>query len=235
MNRLELVVTERNRLIRYSTITSLVSLVLAVWARDPLLYLTTPFTGTEVGNITVGHIILIGQPVVCILFFLLAAQVLRYKRCVRLLRDPEREHLDWQFPDRRVGQTVVAFGRAGCEFARWFAMAGIPVLVGFVLLFSQFDLQVCEDKASVVCMFNGTSFDVKASYKGWVGEDCAVHIEGSIKRTDCQRRQAILSRMPTLYQPLNFLVGLVLQSFAVILLFGLYRIYFVRGEATTGS
>ena len=62
MTLLELAVTERNRLVRFCILFNTLALVSVIWARDPLLNISTPFTADDVANITVGHIILRVRP-----------------------------------------------------------------------------------------------------------------------------------------------------------------------------
>ena len=167
MDLLELVVTERNRLVRYSILTSVVGVVLAIWARDPLLNITPPFSGSNEGNITVGHAVLIGHPIICTLFFLLTAQIFRYKNLVTQLPVQQRNHLDWKFSIQNDGSRFMKITHSMCEFFKWFAMVGIPVLASFFLFFSQLDFENPDNGENFSCrhMFSGEFFDIKPSYK----------------------------------------------------------------------
>lgn len=218
MDELELVVQERNRLVRYSFLVSTGALALATWARDPLLQLTTPFSGANAGNITVGHAILIGHPVLCLMFFLLVAQIFRYANLVRQLPARHREHLQWRIGSGSEESRVVRSTRAICEGAKWFGMVGIPAVATLILLVSQTDFMHPDDnrKFTYRDLFSHDFNDVKPRYGSLVSlEDC-----GSLDtplRDACKRRNddraSIVHRMPTLYQPYNFWVGLILQSF----------------------
>lgn len=237
MNLLELVVTERNRLVRYSIITSIVSLVLATWARDAQLHIITPFSGEDVGNITVGHAVLIGQPIVCVLFFLLCAQISRYKNLVAQLSNEKREHLDWKFFSGNDVRGFTKFAHSSCEFFKWFSMIGVPALASFFLFFGQFDLEVCGKGFSYRNLFNGASFDVRPVHRSLRPKECRKNkfeiekseLEKQEKETD---RERIWSRMPKLYQPLNFLVGLFFQILVAGGLIGMFRKYFPRRQTT---
>ena len=207
MNLLELVVTERNRLVRFSIITSIVTLVLAIWARDPNLHIVTPFSGSDVGNITVGHAILIGQPIVCVLFFLLCAQILRYKNLVARLPDKNRKHLDWQFRIKNNERGLEKFVNGTCEFFKWFSIIAIPAIASFFLLFSQFDLATEKNKFSCQHLFNGTFLNKRAVHYSFRPEKCK-KIESGAEKDECKKqKRKILDRMPRLYQPFNFLFG----------------------------
>ena len=235
MELLELVVTERNRLMRYSAITSIVSLVLATWARDPLLNITTPFSGEEVGNITVGHAILIGQPIVCFLFFLLCAQISRYKNLAAQLPDEEREHLDWKYFAGNEKHGFMKFVHKACEFSKWFLMIGIPAFASFFLFASQFDLEVNKQKVSYRHLFNHDYFGKRPLRVQLRPVECKSGWSKS-KKKDCEEqniiRKKIGSRMPRLYQPFNFLGGLFLQILVVGGLWSMFKKYFLRKQAT---
>ena len=234
MDLLELVVTERNRLVRFSIITSIATLVLAIWARDPKLHIVTPFSGSDVGNITVGHAILIGQPVVCILFFLLCAQILRYKNLVARLSDENREHLDWEFRIRNDERGFLNFVYRACEFFKWFSMIGIPAVASFFLLFSQFDLETKKKEFSCQHLFNGTFLDKRAVHKSLRLEKCE-RIEPKTEKDECKKhRKKILGRMPRLYQPFNFLIGLFLEILVAGAVWSMFKKYFLYKRTNDG-
>ena len=218
MDELELVVQERNRLVRFSFLVSVAALALAIWARDPLLQLTTPFSGSSAGNITVGHAILIGHPVMCVMFLLLVAQIFRYANLVRQLPDRHRKHLEWRIASSSEVSRVVRGTRAICEGAKWLGMVGVPVVATFLLLISQMDFMHPDDNRKFTCqdLFSHDFNDVKPRYGSLVElEDCS--LLDTRLRDACKRRNddraSIVHRMPTLYQPYNFWAGLILQSF----------------------
>ena len=234
MNLLELVVTERNRLVRYSIILSVVSTVLAIWARDPFLSISTPFSGDDVGNITVAHAVLIGHPVVCVLFLAFTAQILRYKALVVQLPRSQVEHLDWRYcvsaEERGMRKTV----RVVAEFFKWFAMVAVPAVASLFLLVSQFDFRdrCTGEYITYSRMFDGSYFGESVSYKSvHIGERCSKpsHSVGS----DEKRIEKILDRMPTLYQPANFLGGLLLEIAVVCSLVCMFLRYFGKEGAST--
>ena len=237
MDLLELVVTERNRLMRFSIITSIVTLVLAIWARDPNLHIVTPFSGSDVGNITVGHAILIGQPIVCVLFFLLCAQILRYKNLVARLPDENRKHLDWRFRIENNERGLEKFANGTCEFFKWFSMIAIPAIASFFLLFSQFDLATEENKFSCQHLFNSTFFNEKAVHKSLRLEKCNkfdLVIEKAEKDECKKQKRKILDRMPRLYQPFNFLFGLFLEILVAAALWNMFKKYFLYKRTNDG-
>ena len=244
MNQLELVVMERNRLVRFSILLSVVGFVLATWARDPLLNITTPFSGSDAGNITVGHAVLIGHPVLCILFLVLAAQVFRYKDLVRNLDGAERRHLDWRL-ETGIGTTgSSALIRRICEMTRWFAMVAIPaVATGFLLdAQTEFRDQKTETRYTYKNMltkafsseFYNMFYEEKLSYMGLANFDKCETLESDSQKNVCYQRndvrQRILDRMPTLYQPYNFIFGLLLELIVIGSLIGTARNYFKRGD-----
>ena len=235
MNLLELVVTERNRLVRYSILTSIVGVVLAIWARDEFLNITTPFSGSNEGNITAGHAVLIGHPIFCTLFLLLTAQIFRYKNLVTQLPIQQQNHLDWKFSVQNDDSRFMKITRSICEFFKWFAMVGVPVLASFILFFSQLDFEVtaCGKKNSYGHIFSGDFFNIKPSYKKLhQREECESLSDdvNNYSRKECEKRNALrvtmLKRMPRLYQPLNFLGGLILQVFVVAASISTFRKYF---------
>lgn len=242
MNMLELVVMERNRLVRYSILTSVIALVLAIWARDPLLNITTPFSGDEVGNITVGHAVLIGHPIVCVLFFVLVAQIFRYRNLVGSLPMREREHLDWKYGNFENERDLMKVTHAVCDVFRWFGMVGIPVVASGFLLFSQMDFsnQLSKERFSYRNMFNmELFFGVTPSYRtlhsfGKCDDDELERIEKDVCIERNTARRAILQRMPTLYQPFNFLGGAILEIIVVLGLFCTTIVYFRRREPGRG-
>ena len=234
MNTLELVVTERNRLVRYSIVTSIVALVLAIWARDPRLNITTPFSGDEAENITVGHAVLIGHPVVCVLYFVLVAQIFRYKNLAVLLPPMERRHLDWRYlPEEGNGTWTIRVTRSVCEIFRWFGMVGIPAVGSCFLLASQFDFsnQDTREQLRLGNMFNSEQFfGKKPAYMSLQPPDpCCGHLpeqESEACEAENQATKAILSRMPRLYQPYNFIGGLALEILVMLGLWSTTMVFF---------
>ena len=220
MNTLELVVTERNRLVRLSIIVSIVAFALATWARDPGLNITTPFSGPEAGNITVGHAVLIGHPVLCVIFLVLVAQISRYKSLVGRLAQHERDHLDWKLIRAGSGNIWADSIQYICESFRWFAMVAIPAIASGFLLDAQTDFRNTESKQkySYSNMFDGELWDefynIKPSYLSLRKETCGKNAAQEIFDA-CRREQAILQRMPTLYQPYNFLFGMMFQVIVI--------------------
>ena len=239
---------ERNRLVRFSILLSVLGFVLATWARDPLLNITTPFSGPDAGNITVGHAVLIGHPVLCILFLVLAAQIFRYRDLVRNLDGSERRHLDWKL-EAGIGTTgMAAIVRRICEVTRWFAMVAIPAIATGFLLDAQTEFRDQEThtrytyKNMATKAFNSEFYDMfyeeKLSYMGLANfEDCDTP-EAESRRVACFERNAvrqrILERMPTLYQPYNFIFGLILELIVIGSLLGTARHYF-KGESDGGK
>ena len=232
MNMLELVVTERNRLIRFSILTSSIALILATWARDPLLSISTPYSGLNVGNLTVGHAILIGHPIVCVFFFLLTAQILRYRALAAQLPSDHREHLEWSLSRASTENLVTKLTHQLCEFFKWFAMVAIPALASFFLFFSQLDFENrhTDEEFSIRYLFSDHFFNIRPSYMGLHNKStCTIGNDEEI--SDCKAknisRETILGRMPKLYQPYNFLGGLILQVIVTSALVVLVKAYFL--------
>ena len=244
MNQLELVVMERNRLVRFSILLSVVGFVLATWARDPLLNITTPFSGPDAGNITVGHAVLIGHPVLCVLFLVLAAQVFRYKDLVRNLDGAERRHLDWRLEAGIETTGSSALIRRICEMTRWFAMVAIPAVATGFLLDAQTEFRDQETntrytyKNMFTRAFNSEFYNMfyeeKLSYMGLANFENCEPLEAGSQENVCYKRndvrQRILDRMPTLYQPYNFIFGLLLELVVIGSLIGTTRHYFKRDD-----
>lgn len=246
MNRLELVVIERNRLVRFSILLSVVGFVLATWARDPLLNITTPFSGPDAGNITVGHAVLIGHPVLCVLFLVLAAQIFRYRDLVRNLDGPERTHLDWKLEAGFATTGLSPLVRRICEITRWFAMVAIPAVATGFLLDAQTEFRDQETNARYTYKnmltrafdseFHGTFYEKKVSYMGLANFEKCETLQFESQKEVCHKRndvrQRILNRMPMLYQPYNFIFGLLLELIVISSLVGTARHYFLGDRDT---
>ena len=95
----EVLVAERNRLLRMSTFTTIMAVVLATWSRAPLMSFKLPLGGAEVENLTAGHVVLIGYPFFVILILLLAGQMLRVDQMVQEVSEFEAKYASWTFPD----------------------------------------------------------------------------------------------------------------------------------------
>ena len=235
MNELEFVVTERNRLTRLSIVVTIISFALATWARDPGLNITTPFSGSEAGNLTVGHAVLIGHPVLCVIYFVLVAQIFRYKSIVQILTGRERDHLDWKLRRGKSGNNWFDAIHNIYESFRWFAMAAIPAIACGFLLDAQTEFRniELEKKYSYSYMMDIHSFhefyNIKPSYLSLHREECEEY-SNEDKKSTCKRKQMILERMPTLYQPYNFIFGLILQVFVAIALVVTAIRYFAKED-----
>ena len=96
MDMLALAVSERNRLVRMAIFTSAVGIVFALWARDPYLTVSLPFSGSEAGNLTAGHIVLVGHPLYCLLYILLTSQLFRYDKLLSRLAESDVKQFDWK-------------------------------------------------------------------------------------------------------------------------------------------
>ena len=230
MNLLELAVTERNRLTRLCIIVNIVAVGLAIWARDPRLNISIPFSGEDEGNITVGHAVVIGQPLVAILFLVFAAQLLRYNNLLSQLEPDESRHLDWRIRIAPGDRGLSILIRSVCEFFRWLAMICLPAIACGVLLVAQFEFFVPalegkeRVKFSISTMFDDEFYNNKLAYFSLDPKDCSpdddhVTSENSAEYDKCveenELRKTIRDRFPSLYQPLNFLIGAVLQALIV--------------------
>ena len=239
MNALELVVMERNRLIRLSIVISIVAFSLAVWSRDPRLNFTTPFSGSEAGNITVGHAILIGQPLLCMMFFVLVAQIVRYTALVDKLPGVVTDHLRWKVMRFGTGRRWVSATQRVCDFFRWFGMVAIPAVACGFLLDAQTDFYSDENgkpgpRYSYGNMFDrklyDKFYDIKPAYLSVRKKICTKE-KAARARERCEDDQKILKRMPTLYQPYNFVGGVILQLLVILGLMCTVRIYFFHSDA----
>ena len=145
MTSLELAISERNRLVWLSIVTTVYAFSSTLAALDPFLNVNLPFTGTQVGNITAGHVVLIGHPILCLLILILCAQIQRYNRILSTLdvTDSERKHLDWRsFIDSDRTRWEKHSQRIGESF-RWFALLGLPAIATIVLFYQQFHFYHC--------------------------------------------------------------------------------------------
>ena len=145
MTSLEFAISERNRLVWLSIVTTVFAFASTLAALDPFLNVNLPFTGTQIGNITAGHIVLLGHPILCLLVLILCAQIQRYHRVLNSIdiSDLEKDHLDWrqhinfkQTDWERRSQRIV-------ELSRWFAFLGLPTLATVVLFCQQFHFYYC--------------------------------------------------------------------------------------------
>ena len=141
MNTLELAISERNRLVRFSIFTSVFGFALAVSARDPFLNIDIPFPGSDTGNITAGHVVVLGQPALWLLYLLLCSQILRYSQFLSKvdLLDYQRLHIDWRPVSDLDCSTSQRYIHNLGEFFRWFAVLFLPILATTILYKSQFD------------------------------------------------------------------------------------------------
>ena len=225
MKLLELAVTERNRLTRFCFVLNILSLILAMWARDPLLDIGTPFSWGDTGNITVGHVILIGQPIIAILFLVFVAQIYRYSNVISQLSTNERGLIDWRFRTGTSEYALRRFVRYVGEFFRWLAMIAIPAVSSGMLLFSQFDFKACDEttrqeiKFSISEMFNPAFSGDRdsVSFRELESLDCKGCSGGndSKKKEEDKDRGKIGSGLPKLYQPWNFIVGAFMQILVI--------------------
>lgn len=221
MKLLDVAVGERSRLMRFCVLLNAVAIVLAIWARDPLLSINTPFTGAEVGNITVGHAILIGQPLIAVLYLVFIAQLYRYDNILRQLRGSVRILLDWRFRSTPHDLGVRWVVRCVAETFRWFCMTAVPVVACGFLLSSQFDFKIYDPQttkttnSSWSTIFDSSFSGDKASQSfRTLQPDCCENLRGS-DREECRdgnlTREKIRRRLPVLYQPWNFLFGSLAQ------------------------
>ena len=225
MNLLDLAVTERNRLTRFCILLNAVSLISAIWARDPLLKISTPFTEGDVDNITVGHIILIGQPIIAMLFLFFVAQFYRYARIIDRLSLDERYLLDWRFRAIKNDDWLRRIVKCIAEWVRWFFVLSIPVISSGFLLYSQFDFKVFDDEKgkeinfSLSEMFNPAfsgNRGFRQSFRSLDIKNCVcVGINDAETFDRCEQTNEtyakIRKRLPKLYQPWNFIGGAIMQ------------------------
>ena len=270
MNTLEFVRAERNRLVWLSIITSVIGFAFAVAARDPFLNISLPFTGTGASNITAGHIVLLGQPVLCVLFLLLSSQIYRYHRLISSsgIDDNKRKHLEWRLVCDAQDSIVKRFGQILGEIFRWFAFLAAPLITSVILYLAQFGFyycpigeeenrfryydnrHYCDEKPwlpiDLEFVFENNFRTVVASYLKLRRSQCenSVPPSGALFESrdiqnigsddpECQEREVlrkkILSRLPLLYQPANFLVGTLFQV-PVAILFVFVSVHYFRGE-----
>ena len=229
MTLLELAVTDRNRLVRFCILLNTLSLVSAIWARDPLLNIGTPFTAGDVGNITVGHIVLIGQPVIAVLYIFFIAQFYRYLNMVDQLPSAEASLIDWHFRRYAMDSGLRRVVKYFAELARWFSIFAIPALASGFLLYSQFDFKACDENRNEITfsiseMFNPAfsgdrgirqsfrSLDI-ANYE-CIDEKYEKAVEQSNRNDKTYAKIRI--RLPKLYQPWNFISGALIQIIVTI-------------------
>ena len=244
MNVLELVISERNRLVRMATFTCFVGIVFALWARDPYLTVSLPLSGPEAGNLTAGHIVLVGHPLYCLLFLLLVLQVLRYDKLLFRLPLSDMKHLDWKprvskkWPLRKR-----IFARFN-EFPRLFALAFVPMLMGTLMYSSTFQFYMCGDveetmRSGSCCYENYLGFEwkklrpldlvieefptIKPAFSSLRHKN-ECHFLSSRAKEACQEREMnrirILLRMPKLY----WFSPLVNAGFFLVMLFAFFAI-----------
>ena len=145
MTSLEFAISERNRLVWLSIVTTVFAFASTLAALDPFLNVNLPFTGTQVGNITAGHIVLFGHPILCLIVLILCAQIQRYHRILTAIEisDSEKYHLDWR---QRISSSQTTWERRSqriVESFRWFALLGLPALATVVLFCQQFHFYYC--------------------------------------------------------------------------------------------
>lgn len=150
MNALEFAISERNRLVWLSITTSVLGFAFAVAARDPFLNINLPFTGTEVGNITAGHVVLLGHPLLCLLYLLLCSQIYRYHGLIltSCVTDNARRHLDWRLVSNFEGSMLARSLQTLSECFRWFALLVVPLIASVILYESQFHFYYSPLEAS---------------------------------------------------------------------------------------
>ena len=229
MTLLELAVTDRNRLVRFCILLNTFALISAVWARDPLLNISTPFTADEVGNITVGHIVLIGQPVIAVLYLFFIAQFYRYLNMVNQLTSAEASLIDWHFRRYEMDGGLRRGVKYFAELARWFSILAMPALASGFLLYSQFDFKACDENRneitfSVSKMFNSAfSGDrgIRQSFRSLGIANCKCIDKKKEKAVEeCtwtnKTYAKIRIRLPKLYQPWNFIFGALIQIIVTI-------------------
>lgn len=145
MTSLEFVISERNRLVWLGIVTTVFAFASTLAALDPFLNVNLPFTGTQIGNITAGHVVLFGHPILCLLVLVLCAQINRYDRILNTIdiSYSKKQHLDWR---QRINSSQTTWERRLqrlMESFRWFALLGLPTLATVVLFNQQFHLYHC--------------------------------------------------------------------------------------------
>ena len=229
MTLLELAVTERNRLVRFCILFNTLALVSVIWARDPLLNISTPFTADDVANITVGHIILIGQPVIAVLYLFFIAQFYRYLNVVDQLTFADSNLIDWRFRRYTMDSGLRRIVKCFAEWVRWFSVLAIPALASGFLLYSQFDFKACDENQKEITFSISELFNpafsgdrgLRQSFRSLGIANCVCIVEkGEKSFEDCNWNNKtyakIRIRLPKLYQPWNFIFGALIQVIVTI-------------------
>lgn len=236
MSLSEVVINERNRLSRTSVLTTIIAILLATWARDPLLSFKLPLSGAEIDNLTAGHAVLLGYPFLAVLIFLLAGQVVRFEQMTKKLTQFEQKYADWRFPEisdftTRAEKCIAVLS----GLAKYIAMILMPFAASIIIFTSLFDFRKCNGDPS--CnqaeelnvyehLFSATLWDKRPSYLNLNDDD------GS-NGNDCEninaRRANVRSRLPYIYGPLQHWVYLLFQCLLFVAWWILTRRYFRRG------
>lgn len=232
MSLSEVVINERNRLSRTSVFTTIIAILLATWARDPLLSFKLPLSGAEIDNLTAGHAVLLGYPFLAVLIFLLAGQVVRFEQMTKKLTQFEQKYADWRFPEisdftTRAEKCIAVLS----GLAKYIAMILMPFVASIIICTSLFDFRKCNEGPS--CnqaeelnvyehLFSATLWDKRPSYLNLNDDD------GCDCKSINTRRANVRSRLPYIYGPLQHWVYLLFFQCPLFVIWWFFTMRYFR-------
>ena len=237
MENLELAISERTRTNQLCGLTAILGTLLAIWARDPLLEIGIPLASVEVRNLTAGHAVLLGYPLLTILIFLMAGQILRMNRVVSTLSLDSQILLKWNMPtppdfcSKLERCVLIAAGST-----KYFSLIAIPFIASIVLACSLFEFRVCSNDCCTEAkelsvyqhLFTTELWETRPSYMGLTHEEADNNLCNiGIDKVNDQRSQ-IQQNLPYTYAPWLNWVYWLLQLPLLTLWWYLTKYYFSK-------
>lgn len=219
----ELLFQERNRLSRLSTTVSVLCILLASWARAPLLRIELPLGGAKIDNLTAAHAVLIGLPLVTFLYVLVSGQILRAATLAAAASRESHVTLDWSQETIKLQPRILVWIVAcAVSTARYVVVVLVPFVASLILFTSYFDFRICtshlpncahaDEVPTSHFLFSSALWEIKPSYISLNDDPSGTaKIGGPNSETINETRALIREHIPYIYAPLQSWAYVVLQ------------------------
>lgn len=224
----EILIDERSRLEKLGATTTILGVLLAVWSRDPLLQIELPLGGARLANLTAGHAITLGFPLLCMMYFWTLGQLFRVQHMRQIVRAT--------LPDRLAETDYLKLSARQERWPLWMSsrialgvrigtIVVLPAVASLVLFLSYFDFVPVDTVNKGQCYTESGRFypsDYLFSVRLW---DCQPSYMGlgrrRIKKCDgnaeCVNEIMKVKRnLPRLYAPVQSWAYLGLESLILI-------------------
>ena len=233
---------ERKRLTRLGVSISIFCVLISTWARDPLINIELPLGGAKIENLTAGHAVLLGFPVVTFLILWLAGQAMRVDGLYQSLNPEQRKASDWRVSIASVKPRWVSAVVSRAAIAtRYFVIVLLPFVASLVLFTSYFDLRKCEENdracsqgkevTTLAFFFSTELWEVRPSYIGLNPKVCKETGSGcDVVNRRNKVKEEIRRHIPYVYAPLQSWIYSLFQALNVIAFLFLTSLYFRRSS-----